>query len=431
MSSQSEDLMSYTEVSEFVGYDIYSTESVVLALLKGGKRVSALDDEGEVIVDVTPFYAEMGGQVADIGKLDFENGEADIIDVQRAPHKQHLHAIHLTEGILNVGDMVTLKIDIARRKAITANHSSAHLLQSALKEVIGSHIRQAGSFVGPDYMRFDFTHFEKVSDQQLSQIEALVNRYVFTNTPVDIRYLDIDAAKAEGATALFDEKYENVVRVVTMGDISKELCGGCHVSNTQEVGVFKIDSEESIGSGIRRITTKTGLAAYNDFVGYKTQLKTIAEIYKTTSVVSIEDRVRLSVEEVGELRKELGNANLKLAVATADEQLQYVKDYHGMDALIVRIDGDADRLKAMVEHLKKKVSEGLVVVAGVSGDKAVFVVAAGKTAQERGFKAGDVAKQLAVMTQGNGGGRPEFAQSGGKDIAKLDEALDALRIKLA
>ena len=431
MASQSKDLMDFIKPSEFVGYDTFEVCAKVIGLFVKGERVETLDASGEAVFDTTPFYAESGGQVADTGSITFDGGSATVLDVRKAPHKQHLHAIHLTEGILNVGDTVTLKIDIARRKAITANHSSAHLLQSALKEVVGSHIHQAGSFVGPDYMRFDFTHFEKVSDQQLSQIEALVNRYVFTNTPVDIRYLDIDAAKAEGATALFDEKYESVVRVVTMGDISKELCGGCHVSTTQEVGVFKIDSEESIGSGIRRITTKTGLSAYNDFVGYKTQLKTIAEIYKTTSVVSIEDRVRLSVEEVSELRKELGNANLKLAVATADEQLKYVKNYQGMDALIVRIDGDADRLKAMAEHLKKKVSEGLVVVAGVCGDKAVFVVAAGKTAQDRSFKAGDVAKQLAVMTQGNGGGRPEFAQSGGKDIAKLDEALDALRIKLA
>ncbi|HBZ40601.1 MAG: alanine--tRNA ligase [Firmicutes bacterium GWF2_51_9] len=431
MASQSKDLMEFTHPSEFVGYETFSASARVIGLFVKGVQVDTLDGSGEAIFDITPFYAESGGQVADIGTLTFEGGSGSINDVRKAPHKQALHAITLNEGILNVGDVVELKIDVKRRKAITANHSSAHLLQSALKKVVGTHIQQAGSFVGPDYMRFDFTHFEKVSEAQLIEIETLVNSFIFSCSPVDIKYMDIEEAKQNGATALFDEKYDKVVRVVTMGEISKELCGGCHVFNTQEVGVFKIDSEESIGSGIRRITAKTGMAAYHDFVGYKNQLKTIADLYKAGSTQEIEDRVKLSVEENSDLRKELGLSNQKLAVLEAEDQLKNIVVMNGMDVLIIQSDGDGDRLKTMAEHLKKKVSEGLVVVAGVCDEKAMFVVASGKKAQERGFKAGDVAKQLALHTQGNGGGRPDFAQSGGKDVAKLPEALDILRSKLA
>ncbi|MBN2849424.1 MAG: alanine--tRNA ligase, partial [Erysipelotrichaceae bacterium] len=305
MASQSKDLMEFTHPSEFVGYETFSASARVIGLFVKGVQVDTLDGSGEAIFDITPFYAESGGQVADIGTLTFEGGSGSINDVRKAPHKQALHAITLNEGILNLGDVVELKIDVKRRKAITANHSSAHLLQSALKKVVGTHIQQAGSFVGPDYMRFDFTHFEKVSEAQLIEIEALVNSFIFSSSPVDIKYMDIEEAKQNGATALFDEKYDKVVRVVTMGEISKELCGGCHVSNTQEVGVFKIDSEESIGSGIRRISAKTGMAAYRDFVGYKNQLKTIADLYKAGSTQEIEDRVKLSVEENSDLRKEL------------------------------------------------------------------------------------------------------------------------------
>ena len=431
MASQSKDLMDFQEPSEFIGYDTFVCEAKVIALFNKGVRVESLEGTGEVIFDRTPFYAESGGQVADTGTLSFTGGSAEVSDVRKAPHKQALHAIQLNEGILSIGETVVLVIDQKRRKAITANHSSAHLLQSALRQVVGSHIQQAGSFVGPDYMRFDFTHFEKVNEAQLIEIEELVNTFVFSGSTVEIKTMDIEEAKLDGAIALFDEKYEKTVRVVTMGTISKELCGGCHVSNTQEVGVFKIDSEESIGSGIRRITAKTGLGAYRDFVAYKDQLKAIADIYKSGSIIAIQDRVRLSVDESVVLRRDLANLNNKLAIMEAEDELKNIRVIKGMEVLIIRNDGDADRLKAMAEHLKKKVVEGLVVVAGISDEKAVFVVTAGKQAQAAGFKAGDIAKQLAIITQGNGGGRPEFAQSGGKDASKMGEALDMLRTKLA
>jgi alanyl-tRNA synthetase len=429
MSSQSIDLMNFKEVSEFIGYDVYSVESTVLACFKGGKRVISLDDEGEVIVDVTPFYAEMGGQVADTGKLDFVNGEADVLDVQRAPQKQHLHSIKIAYGELKEGDTVILSIDLPRRQRIIANHSSAHLVQTALKEIVGNHIHQAGSYVAEDYMRFDFTHFEKVSDQQLKAIELMVNRFIFEKHPVRFDLMDIEAAKADGATALFTEKYDKVVRVVTMGSVSKELCGGCHVSNTGEIGVFKIVSEESIGSGIRRLTTKTQNAAYSDFVAYQVQLETIAKMYKATSFMGIEERIDLSLKENVSLKQELGQLKQHLASMEAKVLSSSIVSTPDFEVLIKRIDKDASNLKLMIESLKPLVHEGFIFLAGVYEDKVNFVAFCGTKAIAQGIKAGDVVKTMAAQTGGNGGGRPDFAQAGGKDASQLDALLKELSSK--
>jgi alanyl-tRNA synthetase len=426
MSSQSIDLMNFKEVSEFIGYDVYSVESTVLACFKGGKRVNSLDDEGEVIVDVTPFYAEMGGQVADTGKLDFENGEADVLDVQRAPQKQHLHSIKIAYGELKEGDTVILSIDLPRRQRIIANHSSAHLVQTALKEIVGNHIHQAGSYVAEDYMRFDFTHFEKVSDQQLKAIELMVNRFIFEKHPVRFDLMDIEAAKADGATALFTEKYDKIVRVVTMGSVSKELCGGCHVSNTGEIGVFKIVSEESIGSGIRRLTTKTQNAAYSDFVAYQVQLETIAKMYKATSFMGIEERIDLSLKENVSLKQELGQLKQHLASMEAKVLSSSIVSTPNFEVLIKRIDKDASNLKLMIESLKPLVHEGFIFLAGVYEEKVNFVAFCGTKAIAKGIKAGDVVKTMAAQTGGNGGGRPDFAQAGGKDASQLDALLKEL-----
>jgi len=430
MSSQSEDLMNFTQVSEYIGYDVFSTESVVLACFKNGKRVSSLDDEGEVIVDVTPFYAEMGGQVADTGKLDFENGEADVLDVQRAPHKQHLHTVKIAYGELKEGDTVILSIDLPRRQRIIANHSSAHLVQTALKEIVGNHIHQAGSYVAEDYMRFDFTHFEKVSDVQLKALEAMVNRFIFEKHPVRFDLMDIESAKAEGATALFTEKYDKIVRVVTMGDVSKELCGGCHVSNTGEIGVFKIVSEESIGSGIRRLTTKTQNAAYLDFVSYQRQLEEIARLYKANSFGGIEERVELSLKENVALKQELGQLKSHLASMEAKVLSTSIISGKDFDVLVARVDHDAANLKLMIESLKPIIKEGLILLAGTNDDKVNFVAFCGTKAIAKGYKAGDLVKTMASQSGGNGGGRPDFAQAGGKDASRLNDLLNELSTRL-
>ena len=430
MKAQSIDLMNCTVESNFVGYDTFELETKVIALFKNGVSVDSLDDEGQVILETTPYYAESGGQVADTGVLLFDQGEAHVLDVQKAPRKQNLHTIKLNFGELKLNDKVVAKIDTARRQQITTNHSSAHLLQSALKKIVGTHIQQAGSYVSEDYMRFDFTHFEKVSDAQIKEIEELVNQNIFAKQAVTFEYMPIEEAKASGAMALFSEKYDSVVRVVTMGDFSKELCGGCHVRNTQEMGLFKIVSEESIGSGIRRITAKTGLSAYYDFLAYQNQLETIAQFYKANSIHKIEDRVNLSLEELSETKQQLGQAKQKLANMEAKLLKTEFVEHNGIQVLIKRIDQNADHLRLLIEGLKKQMPESLIFFASSDQSKALFVAYCGQSVVKSGYKAGELVKEAAVLTQGNGGGRPDFAQAGGKDVSKLNDAIELIRKKL-
>lgn len=427
MGSQSIDLMNFTEPSAFIGYKENTTVAKVSGLFKQGHLVDSLDESGEVIFDVTPFYAESGGQVADIGSLTFHEGQALVKDVQKAPHKQAYHSIEIAYGTLKCGDTVTLKIDTNRRQRIMANHSSAHLLQAALKKVVGDHIHQAGSYVSSEYVRFDFTHYEKVSDQALKTIEHMINENISAHAPVLTQLMDLEDAKASGAMALFSEKYESQVRVVSMGEISKELCGGTHVANTQEIGLFKIISEESIGSGIRRITAKTGLAAYHDFLALQTQLEKIASLYKANTTFNIEERVALSLKESVETKAELGQTKAKLAAVEAKALLLSAVEKEGLSHIVTRVDKDAQSVKLMVEQIKVERPESFVLVASVDQDKLSFVVYCGPQAQALGYKAGDIAKQVATITGGNGGGRPDFAQSGGKDLSKLQEALDRYR----
>jgi len=279
-------------------------------------------------------------------------------------------------------------------------------------------------------MRFDFTHFEKVSDVQLKALEAMVNRFIFEKHPVRFDLMDIEAAKADGATALFTEKYDKIVRVVTMGDVSKELCGGCHVSNTGEIGVFKIVSEESIGSGIRRLTTRTQNAAYLDFISYQLQLETIAKLYKANSFGGIEERVELSLKENAGLKQELGQLKQHLASMEAKVLSTSIVSGKDFDVLVARVDHDATNLKLMIESLKPMIKEGLILLAGTNEDKVNFVAFCGTKAIAKGYKAGDLVKTMASQTGGNGGGRPDFAQAGGKDASRLNDLLSELSTKL-
>jgi len=431
MSSQSVDLMNFTLESQFLGYDSMKNNAVVVGLFKNGHAVDVLTDKGEVILDHTCFYAESGGQIADTGTLSGDWGLALVSDVQKAPRKQHLHSVEISSGELRLGDKVVAEIDAARRLRIMANHSSAHLLQAALKKIVGSHIAQAGSFVSDEYMRFDFTHYEKVSDSQLKEIEALVNKEVFAQHPVTVEHMDIDDAKNSGATALFDEKYEDVVRVVTMGDVSKELCGGTHVSNTKEIGVFKIDSEESIGSGIRRITTKSGMKAYQDFVALENQLESIAQLVRMQSTVNLESKIAATLEEAANNKRELDKLNQKMLNFKAQELAVKAVEHQGLNILLTSVeDTDTHGLKTLSESLKRLIPDGLVFLWLKEDDKVTFVVTCSQKAINAGYKAGELAKQAAVITGGNGGGRPDFAQSGGKEVSKLSLAIETIRDKL-
>ncbi len=431
MSSQSADLMNFTDKSQFLGYENMTCEGIVIGLFQDGKAMEEISDYGDVIFDQTVFYAESGGQVADRGMIYNEQITACVDDVNKAPHQQHLHHITMQKGSLHKGDHVTLTIDREKRRIITANHSCTHLLQSALKRVVGSHIAQAGSFVSDEYLRFDFTHFEKISEVQLAEIERLVNQYITQHDEVTKEYLPIEEARKSGATALFDEKYGDIVRVVTMGDVSKEFCGGTHVNNTAEIGICKIISEESVGSGVRRITAKSGLSAYEEFAAEEQTLKRIAASLKQNGIHQVDEKVNLFIKENEMMKKELVALKNKMFVLKAKELMENYHEVNGLRVIVDEFDGvNANALKDIAATIKGQWDNAVIFLASVLDDKALFVAGAGSGAIQAGIKCGDLVKEAALLCGGKGGGRPDLAQSGAKDTAKIPEAITMIKNKL-
>ncbi|TDW14595.1 alanyl-tRNA synthetase [Breznakia blatticola] len=428
MTSQSPDLMAFDKESTFVGYDNLQAKATVIGVFKDGKKVDSLTETGEVIFDQTPFYAESGGQVADKGIMNYDGQAYAILDVKKAPQGQFLHTVELEDVTLQVGDVVELAVDEKTRVLTTRNHSATHLLQSALKKVIGDHIGQAGSYVSDEYLRFDFTHFEKVSDEQLREVEATVNAFIELDNDVNIEYMNIEDAKKTGATAMFDEKYGDEVRIVSMGDVSMEFCGGCHVDHTGSIGVFKIVSEESIGSGVRRMVAKTGYAAYEEFKESETTLKTIASNLKMKTVVGVEDKVKTLQDELKDLQKQLSALEAKAMQSQADNMLNEAQEVNGYKVLVKALKGaDGSALKDMANTMKDKLGSAVVFLASYDAHKVVFVAAASKDVISNGIHCGNLVKEAAQICGGNGGGRPDLAQAGGKDASKVDEALESVK----
>lgn len=427
MKSQSKDLMDCLIESKFIGYDHLSCESKVVACFKDGVKCDEILDEGDVILEETCFYAESGGQVADTGCLKNESMTCEVSDVKKAPHGQPLHHVIVKNGSISVNDIVQGEINAVKRSMTTSNHSACHLLQSALKRVLGDHISQAGSYVCDDYVRFDFTHFEKVSEEQLKKVEQIVNQFISMKADVTCELMSIEEAKKTGATALFDEKYGDVVRVVSMGDVSKEFCGGCHVSNTADLGVFKIESEESIGSGIRRIVGKTGYKAYEEFSSYEDTLKEIAGTLKLNTITTVSEKVTSLLEEKNELQRQLAKLNEQLLTAKAGEMVSEAKDKNGLKVLVKRMDGmDGNAMKNLSASLLDKLSDGVVFLGGQIDDKLVFVARASKKAVENGIHCGNLIKEASLLSDGKGGGKPDLAQGGGKNLTALDQSLAAV-----
>lgn len=428
MHGQSKDLMDFVEESEFTGYTDSHSTGKVIGLFKDGVRVDELDGEGDVILSSTCFYAESGGQCADTGKIWNDTFHADVTDVQKAPHKQPMHHIQNVEGTLHTGDVVEGEYNYENRQKTRANHSSLHLLQAALKQVLGDHIAQAGSYNCPEYGRFDFTHFEKPTDEQLHEVERIVNEKINEDLKVETQVLAIEEAKKTGATALFDEKYGDFVRVVSMGDFSSEFCGGTHVANTGDLGSFRIVSEESVGSGVRRITCETKMKAYASFKREEDYLNDTAKLLKMKSWEGLQERIQKLLDENASLRKQVNEANNKAMASEADSYLSKAEEINGIKTLVLKLNNaDTKGLKEFAETLRNKQNGGIVAVANVANDKVTFVVACGKNAISAGFKAGDLVKKAATVCGGNGGGRPDMAQAGGKDTAKADEALEAIK----
>jgi len=411
--------------SEFVGYGTVATESNVVALVKNGEYTDSLQagEEGQLMLDVTPFYAESGGQIADRGYLLADGVKVVVKDVQKAPNGQNLHKVVVEEGTLTKGAAVKAVIDTKNRSSVVKNHTATHLLHQALKDVLGTHVNQAGSLVTSERLRFDFSHFGQVQADELEKIERIVNEKIWESINVEISQKSIEEAKEMGAMALFGEKYGDVVRVVQVGDYSLELCGGCHVDNTASIGIFKIVAESGIGAGTRRIEAVTGKSAYelmNDQVGL---LKEAAGKMKTNPK-DILTRVDGLFAEVKQLQKENESLAAKLSNIEAGNLTDSVMTVDGVNVLAAKVNvADMNNLRTMMDDLKNKLESAVVVLVSVNDDKVNILAGVTKDLISQGYHAGKLVKEVASRCGGGGGGRPDMAQAGGKNPAQVEEAL--------
>ena len=412
----------------FVGYTENECDSDVLAIIKDGERVDMIS-EGEnaiVITEKTPFYAESGGQVGDTGTIFNDNCETEVDNTTKDANGIFLHAVTVKNGALTVGDKVNLKIDVDRRKAIMRNHTAAHLLQAALRQVLGTHVEQAGQLVSDEIVRFDFTHFEAMTAQELIEVEKLVNEKILEGLTVTTEELPIEEAKKRGAMALFGEKYGDVVRVVSAGDFSVELCGGTHMDNTAKLGLFKIRQEGSVAAGVRRIEALTGLNVMN-YIN-----KAVAIIGRTAMVLKINDAKKLAesaekvAEELKEKEKKIESLNGKLARSQVDGILAGLENIGGVDVVSSFVGVDSSQIREVADMCADKNENCVIVLACLNGVKGTFACRVGKEAIAKGLNAGKIVKAVAQVTGGNGGGKPDMAMAGAKDITKMDEALAAV-----
>ena len=424
MASQKPDLMAFVEPSTFV-YDPTPIQGKIIGLFKDGVKTDEITDKGEVIFDTTPFYGEMGGQCGDTGSIDNETTHANVVNTLNAPNKQHMHFVEVKEGAIHLGDTFTLSIDQQKRRQITANHSATHILQKALQETLGDHISQAGSYVDDKLLRFDFTHFEKISAELLKEIEEKVNQIVFEGCPVVIKNMSKEEALASGAMALFDEKYGDFVRVVNIGDYSVELCGGCHVSNSSEIGLFKIASEESIGSGIRRIVAQSGLAAYNAMVHEKETVDTIASTLNLKNRKDVVSKVESLKEDLKEAKAEVEQLSAKLNAIQAASKANDIEEINGVKVLYVEEQLENAKAKQLTFDFRDQLESGIVVLVSKYEEKCSYFVSVSKDLVGQ-YKAGNIIKAINEVVDGRGGGKPDFAQGGcaiNDNISKIKGAL--------
>ena len=411
--------------TEFVGYDHLEYSSEVTVLTTENEIVEALTDgqAGTVFVKETPFYATMGGQVGDKGVITVDGAEFVVEDTIKLLGGKVGHVGRMTKGMIRVGDQVTLHVDEAERSATCKNHSATHLLQKALKTVLGNHVEQKGSLVTPDRLRFDFAHFQPMTAEEIAQAEALVNKEISAALPVTTQVMSLEEAKKNGAMALFDEKYSENVRVVSMGDFSRELCGGTHVANTGVITAFKIVSESGIAAGVRRIEALTGEGV---FAYYREQEAVLAEAAKLlkASPASVPEKIGHLLAEVKALQSENESLKSKAAKDALGDVMDQIKEVKGVKVLAARVDGvDMNGLRDLGDQLKEKLGEGVVVLASAADGKVSLMATATDGAMKAGAHAGNLIKAIAVCVGGGGGGRPNMAQAGGKNPAGIDEAL--------
>ncbi|HFI0767311.1 TPA: alanine--tRNA ligase [Streptococcus suis] len=424
MGMQNETLAAITEESTFV-YGQTALEASLSVIVADNSRTEAVSEGQALLVfDQTPFYAEMGGQVADHGFVKNAAGDivATVIDVQKAPNGQPLHTVELSASI-SVGQTYTLEIETKRRKGVEKNHTATHLLHAALHNIIGEHATQAGSLNEQDFLRFDFTHFEAVTAEELRRIEEEVNEQIWNAIPVVTVETDIDTAKEMGAMALFGEKYGKEVRVVTIGDYSVELCGGTHVSNTAEIGIFKILKEEGIGSGTRRIIAVTGREAFLAYRDQEDALKEVAATIKSPQIKEVPNKVESLAQQVRDLQKENAALKEKAAAAAAGDVFKDVKEANGVRYIASQVQvSDAGALRTFADNWKQKDYSDVLVLVAAIGDK-VNVLVASKSSD---VHAGNLIKVLAPIVAGRGGGKPDMAMAGGSDASAIQTLLNSV-----
>jgi alanyl-tRNA synthetase len=409
---------------EFRGYEMLSTDSKIKLIVAGEKEISeaAAGQSVELVTDETPFYAESGGQVGDSGKITAKNFEMEVVDTIKDPTGLVIHKGNVIAGKIKKGQKVTLSVDVAKRKATALNHTATHILHAVLRQVLGEHVKQAGSLVAPDRLRFDFTHFSQVDAETLAEIETRVNRRIRENVPTETEEMEAEAAFETGATALFEEKYGDRVRVISLSDFSKELCGGTHTAKTGDIGLFKIASESSIASGVRRIEALTGEGALEYVQRTSRLLEDTAHLVKEKPD-ALASKIKKMLSDLKGLEKEIDHLKAKMASDSAEVGGEAIQTINNTKVLVqkVAVDNPA-AMRDLADRLKEKIKSGIVVLGSVNGPKAFLIVGVTKDLTDR-FHAGNVIKQIAATVGGSGGGRADMAQAGGTQPENLDQAL--------
>jgi len=409
---------------EFVGYDSLSSESKILVMVADGEELTEAEAgrQIELVTENTPFYAESGGQVGDTGTISGSDFEVEVLDTIKDPTGLIIHKANVTAGKISKDQAVTLQVDGARRQATELNHTATHILHAILRTVLGNHVKQAGSLVSPERLRFDFSHFSQVKADDLDTIESLVNRQIRQNLPTSTQEMDAEDAFESGATALFEEKYGDRVRVVSLTDFSRELCGGTHTGQTGNIGLFKIVSEASVASGVRRIEALTGEAALDYTQQTVKILQETAHLIKETAP-AIPGRVKKMLSDIKSYEKEVDQLKTKLASGTGDASAEAVKSIDGVKVMVKSVAVDTPAaLRNLADQFKDKIKSGIVVLGSKAGSKAMLIAVVTKDLTDR-YHAGNIVKEIASVVGGRGGGRPDMAQAGGNQPENLDQAL--------
>ena len=411
--------------TEFAGYTAYECEGKILAILNENGESVDCANEGEysIILDKTTFYGEGGGQVGDTGIITMGENELSVLDTKKS-EGVYIHMCVVVNGSFKVGDTVLCQVDKERRQAIKRNHSAVHMLQAALRRVLGTHVEQAGSYVDEKIGRFDFTHFAALTKEEISKVEALVNQAILLGTPIETVETDIETARKNGAMALFGEKYGALVRMVRMGDFSVELCGGTHLDNTAKAGLFKIVTEIGVAAGTRRIEVVTGYEVLNLLAGKEDLISATANELRCQNVNDIAKRSASVQEEIRAMKREIDSLNSKLAGGRVDALLNGAKRVGNFVVVAEDLkDMGVDAVRSLGDAIKDKEPNAVAVFAIHSGEKLNFIAVCGKDAVKNGAHAGNILREVSAVTGGKGGGRPDSAMSGGRDISKIGDAL--------